>query len=389
MKILDIRDTVVPIQSDIRNAYIDFSHMTVSVVALITDAVRGGKPVVGFGFNSNGRYAQQGLLRERFIPRLREAEPDSLLDDEGANFDPEKIWRCLMVNEKPGGHGDRSVAVGVIDMAVWDAVAKIEGVPLYRYLADKYQGGQATDRVFVYAAGGYYYPGKDLGALKEEMRSYLDRGYTVVKMKIGGASLEEDLRRIEAAIGVVGSGDRLAVDANGKFDLDTAVAYAEALGPYGLRWYEEAGDPLDYGLQAELAGHYDGPVATGENLFSLQDARNLIRYAGMRPDRDILQFDCALSYGLVEYMRTLQMIEENGWSRRSCIPHGGHQMCLNIAAGLGLGGNEAYPDVFKPFNGFADGLPVEDGYVGLPDIPGIGLEAKNEPYRIMKELAEG
>ncbi len=190
-------------------------------------------------------------------------------------------------------------------------------------------------------------------------------------------------------IGVVGSGDRLAVDANGKFDLDTAVAYAEALGPYGLRWYEEAGDPLDYGLQAELAGHYDGPVATGENLFSLQDARNLIRYAGMRPDRDILQFDCALSYGLVEYMRTLQMIEENGWSRRSCIPHGGHQMCLSIAAGLGLGGNESYPDVFKPFNGFADGLPVEDGYVGLPDIPGIGLEAKNEPYRIMKELAGG
>ena len=118
------------------------------------------------------------------------------------------------------------------------------------------------------------------------MRGYLDMGYSVVKMKIGGASLAEDLRRIEAVIEVDGSGQALAVDANGRFDLATAIAYAEALEPYGLRWYEEAGDPLDFALQAELASHYDRPMATGENLFSMQDARNLIRYGGMRPDRD-------------------------------------------------------------------------------------------------------
>jgi len=388
VKIIDIKDTVIPIRSDIRNAYIDFGLMTVSVVALITDVLRDGKPVVGFGFNSNGRYAQQGLLRERFIPRLKAAAPESLLNEKGGNLDPEKIWASLMKNEKPGGHGDRSVAVGVIDMAVWDAVSKIEGVPLYRYLADRYRGGKADEKVSIYAAGGYYYPGKGLEALKQEMQSYLDRGYTTVKMKIGGASLDEDLRRIEAVLAVVGDGGNLAVDANGKFCIEEAITYAEALKPYGLRWYEEAGDPLDYALQAELAGHYEGPMATGENLFSMQDARNLIRHGGMRPNRDILQFDCALSYGLVEYMRTLEMLEESGWSRRSCIPHGGHQMCLNVAAGLGLGGNESYPDVFKPFNGFADRVPVEDGYVGFPDLPGIGLEAKNEPYKIMKELVD-
>jgi L-alanine-DL-glutamate epimerase-like enolase superfamily enzyme len=389
VKIIDIKDTVVPIRSDIRNAYIDFGLMTVSVVALITDVLWDGKPVVGFGFNSNGRYAQQGLLRERFIPRLKAAPPESLLNEKGENLDPEKIWACLMKNEKPGGHGDRSVAVGVIDMAVWDAVSKIEGVPLYRYLADRYRGGKADEKVSVYAAGGYYYPGKGLEALQQEMQSYLDRGYTTVKIKIGGASLDEDLRRIEAVLAVVGDGGNLAVDANGKFGIEEAIAYAKALKPYGLRWYEEAGDPLDYALQAELAGHYEGPMATGENLFSMQDARNLIRHGGMRPNLDILQFDCALSYGLVEYMRTLEMLEESGWSRRSCIPHGGHQMCLNVAAGLGLGGNESYPDVFKPFNGFADHVPVEDGYVGFPGLPGIGLEAKNEPYKIMKELVDG
>ena len=387
MKIIEARDTVIPIKSDIRNAYIDFGLMTVSVVALITDVIRDGKPVIGFGFNSNGRYAQQGLLRERFLPRLADAPPESIINEAGDNLEPEKIWNCLMKNEKPGGHGDRSVAVGVIDMAVWDAVAKIAGVPLWRFLADRYRGGEAEKKVAIYAAGGYYYPGKNNEALKREMRSYLDRGYTQVKMKIGGATLTDDLGRIEAVLSVVGEGKNLAVDANGKFDLKTAIAYAEALTPYGLKWYEEAGDPLDYELQAALANHYEGPMATGENLFSTLDARNLIRHGGMRPDKDTLQFDCALSYGLVEYLRTLDMLEEYGWSRRSCIPHGGHQMCLNIAAGLGLGGNESYPDVFKPFNGFADDVAVENGYVGFPDIPGIGLEAKNEPYRIMKDLA--
>ena len=388
MKIVDIRETVVPIKSQIRNAFIDFSQMTVSVLALITDVVRNGKPVVGFGFNSNGRYAPSGLLRDRFLPRLKSADAQSLLNDAKDNFEPHRIWDVLMRNEKPGGHGERSVAVGVIDMAVWDAMAKIAEVPLYRLLADRYRGGQIEPKVFVYAAGGYYYPGKDVEALQKEMAGYLDLGYSVVKMKIGGAPLDDDLRRIEAVLRILKRSDQLAVDANGRFELSTAIAYARALAPYHLRWFEEAGDPLDYELQAKLADQYSGAMATGENLFSLQDARNLIRYGGMRPDRDVLQFDCALSYGLVEYLRILDMLKENGWPPTRCIPHGGHQMSLNIAAGLGLGGNESYPGIFQPFGGFADGIPVEDGYVRLPEIPGIGFEAKDGLFRVMKGLAE-
>jgi L-alanine-DL-glutamate epimerase-like enolase superfamily enzyme len=386
MKITAICEAAVPISSDIRNAYIDFSKMTASVVAVITDVKRNGKRVVGYGFNSNGRYAQSGLMRERFIPRIMSADPKSLANDAGDNLDPHRVWACMMANEKPGGHGERSVAVGVIDMAVWDAVAKIEGKPLFRLLAERYRGGTGDDKVFVYAAGGYYYPGKNLQSLQDEMKKYLDLGYTVVKMKIGGESLADDLKRIEAVVKIVGSGKNVAVDANGRFDLNTAVQYARALRPYGLFWYEEAGDPLDFALQAELANHYDGPMATGENLFSMQDARNLIRYGGMRAERDWLQFDCALSYGLVEYLRTLAMLKQHAWSPRRCIPHGGHQMSLNIAAGLGLGGNESYPDVFQPFGGFADKTPVENSYVRMPDVPGIGFEAKANLYAVMRGL---
>src|SRR4029450_2928139 len=244
VRIVDVREITKPISSPIRNAYIDFTKMTTSLVAVVTDVVRDGKRVVGYGFNSNGRYGQGGLIRERFAPRLLEADPKSLLDAAGDNFDPDKVLSTMMSNEKPGGHGERSVAVGTIDMSVWDAVAKIAGKPLFRLLAERH-GRRADPKVFVYAAGGYYYPGKDLAALRGEMRGYLDRGYNVVKMKIGGAPISEDSERIEAVLKEISKDAQLAVDANGRFDLETAIAYAKMLRDYPLFWYEEAGGPLE------------------------------------------------------------------------------------------------------------------------------------------------
>jgi L-alanine-DL-glutamate epimerase-like enolase superfamily enzyme len=354
VRIIDIRETTAPLRSQLRNAYIDFSQMTVSAVAILTDVVRAGEPVIGYGFSSNGRYAQGGILRERLIPRVLQADVGRLLEGSGENFDPQRIWRCMLANEKPGGHGDRAVAAAALDMAVWDMVAKIAGQPLWRLLSERYNQGRFDDRVMVYPGGGYYYPDKGLEQLKQEMVRYREQGYRVVKMKIGGAPLIEDLRRIEAVLEVVNLGEELAVDANGRFDLTTALEYAKALAPYKLHWYEEPGDPLDFALHAELAQQYDGAIATGENLFSLPDACNLARYAGLRRDRDWIQIDPALAYGLTEYLRIVDMFNDQGWSRRRLIPHGGHQLALNAAAGLQLGGAESYPLVFQPFGGFAD-----------------------------------
>src|SRR3979411_1835427 len=233
--IVDVREVTKPISSPIRNAYIDFTKMTTSLVAVVTDTLRDGRPVVGYGFNSNGRYGQGGLIRERFAPRLMEADPKTLLDGTGDNLDPDKIWATLMSNEKPGGHGERSVAVGTIDMAVWDAVAKIAGKPLFRLLAERH-GRTANPRVFVYAAGGYYYPGKDLSALRGERGGDPELGYNIGKMKIGGAPISEDRKRIEAVLNEIGAQAQLAVDANGRFDLETAIAYAKMLRDYPLFW---------------------------------------------------------------------------------------------------------------------------------------------------------
>lgn len=387
MRIRDIREVAVPLRSSLRNAVFDFSEMTTSVVAVITDVMREGRPVAGFAFNSTGRYACGAQMRERFIPRILKANPEALLDAAGDNLDPEKILACMMQREKPGGHTERSVAIGTIEVACWDAVAKIAGKPLHRVLAARYSDGRVTERVPCYVGGGWYEAGKGTKELQDEIREKLAQGYTTMKIKVGGAPLADDLARIEAALNVVESSAHLAVDANAGFDRERALAYARALAPYDLRWFEEPTDPLDYALLSEVAALYAPPLGTGENLFSTQDVHNLVRFGGLRPDRDVLQIDVPQSYGIVQFSRTLAMLEARGWRRAALFPHGGNQMTLHIVGGFGLGGCEAYPGVFGIFAGFADDAKVENGYLDLPQRPGIGFEAQNALYAVMKDLA--
>jgi len=389
MKITDIRHITVPIESEMANAFINFSKMDVSVIAIETDEFRDGKRVVGYGFNSNGRYAQPGILSHRVIPRVLEAEPSSLVNPETDMLDPELIWKAAMTNEKPGGHGDRAVAVGILDMASWDLAAKLAGKPVQHLMAESPGVGRGTplEKVWVYAAGGYYYPGQGVESLQQEMLRYVDMGYRTVKMKIGGVPLEQDIERIEAVLKVLPEGVTLAVDANGRFTGEEAVRYGEALSNYSLHWYEEPTDPLDFEGLSMVADSYKGVIATGENLLSRGEAMNLVLYGGMRRDQDVLQMDSALSYGFTEYRKTLADIADRGWSAKRCVPHGGHQFNLAIAAACDLGGSESYPGIFEPFGGFADGIDVVDGYVGLPSSPGIGLEEKSSLRPILDRLA--
>jgi L-alanine-DL-glutamate epimerase-like enolase superfamily enzyme len=387
MRILDIRETAIPLRSDLTNSSFDFTEMTTSIVAVITDVMRDGKPVTGFAFNSTGRYACGAQMRERFIPRILRADPASLLDDSG-NIDPARVLAVMCRREKIGGDAERSIAIGTIEVAVWDAVAKIAGVPLHRLLADRYSGGNLPNKVFCYVGGGWYRPGQTVGDLQDEMRRHLDAGYTMVKMKVGGLPVDDDCRRIEAVLDVLGNEARLAVDANGKFARDEALAYAKALRPFGLKWFEEPCHPLDYALYAEIAAAYDAPLATGENLYSTQDVENLVRFGGLRAGRDFIQVDPPQAYGIARYGETVAMLEGRGWSRAQLFPHGGNQMSLAIAAGFGLGGAESYPGVFGAFGGFADDATVEDGFLPLSDRPGIGFEGQAALYALMRPLAE-
>ena len=386
MRIVDIRETAIPLKSNLSNSSFDFTEMTTSVVAVVTDVVRAGKPVCGFAFNSTGRYACGAAMRARFIPRILAAKPDRLLDQAGL-LDPAKILACMMQREKAGGHSERSIAIGTIEVAVWDALAKIADKPLYRLLAERFNGGKVPSSVFCYVGGGWYWPGQTIRDLQDEMRRHLDAGYTLVKMKVGGLPLADDLRRLEAVLQVVGGGEHLAVDANCKFGRAEALAYGKALAPFRLRWFEEPCDPLDFALMAELTDAYAPPLATGENLFSTADVENLVRFGGWRAGHDVIQIDPPQAYGITQYARTLAMLERRGWPRASLFPHGGNQMSLAIAAGFGLGGAESYPGVFGDFGGFADDARIESGAITLSERPGIGFEGQGRLYRIMKELA--
>ena len=386
MKVTAIREISVPIGSSLRNSAFDFSEMTTSVVAVVTDVIRDGQPVVGYAFNSTGRYACGAQMRDRLIPRIMKAAPDSLLDASGSNFAPEKFLACMMQREKPGGHTERSVAVGTIEVALWDALAKIEDKPLHAVLAERFNHGASVREVSCYVGGGWYAPGKGIAQLQDEIRSRLAEGYTTMKIKVGGASLAEDLERVEAALHLVDSGAHLAVDANATFDRQRAHSYADALAPYALRWLEEPTDPLDYSLLAELTLRYAPPLATGENLFSTQDIANLVRFGRLRPDRDLLQMDVAQSYGIVQFSRTLEMLKAQGWSPSAIYPHGGNLMTLAVVAGFGLGGCEAYPGVFGPFAGFHDDARIENGMITLSERPGIGFEGQNELYALMRGM---
>src|SRR5215472_18398490 len=224
MRIVDIRERAITLKSDLKNSSFDFSEMTTSVVAVITDVVRDGKPVAGFAFNSTGRYACGAQMRERFIPRILRADPSTLLDDRGDNFDPARVLKAMVAREKIGGDAERSIAIGTIEVAVWDAVAKIADEPLHSVLARRYGGGRLPDKVFCYVGGGWYWPGQTMADLQDEMRRHLSAGYTMVKMKVGGLPVAEDCRRIEAVMAVLGDA-KFAVDANGKFDRAESLAY--------------------------------------------------------------------------------------------------------------------------------------------------------------------
>jgi L-alanine-DL-glutamate epimerase-like enolase superfamily enzyme len=384
MKIKEIRQLSIPLEGQVSNAVISFAGHDVSLVAVVSDVIRNGRPVIGFGFNSIGRFAQGGILEQRVLPRLLSAPQGSLLNDTG--FDCEKVYRAALRNEKPGGHGDRASAVAAVELAFWDLNAKLADEPAYVTIARHFDRAPVP-RVPVYAAGGYYYAEDGLGRLRDELRGYADLGFTAFKIKIGGAPLAQDMRRIEAALAISKSGSRLAVDANGRFDFDSALAYGRAIEPLGLRWFEEIGDPLDFELNKRISEVYPGAIATGENLFSAQDVRNLLSYAGMRRNRDIFQMDAGLSYGLTEFGRIIALVEAYGFNRRFAYPHGGHLINLHIVCGMGLGGCEAYPSVFQPFGGYSPDCRVTDGFISPGELPGFGLEGKPELKPFINELS--
>jgi L-alanine-DL-glutamate epimerase-like enolase superfamily enzyme len=400
MKIVAIHEATLPIGSAMRNASIAFDQMTASALVIRTDQTIGGEALVGLAFDSIGRYGKGGLLRERFIPRLLAAAPSDLLDEHG-HIDPARCVAVLMRGEKQGGHGERPGAVGLLDAALWDLRAKQMGLPLWQCLrhsvgpnasstttapvtatanetARVHTTAEATSappRIATYASCGHFTDNPNPQALRDEVAQCLAWGYTTVKIKLSGRDAKLDAQRIASALSAGFPASHLAVDLNGQWqtgDTDVLAVLAE----HRLAWVEEPTPALDYAALAAFCQGHSGPVATGENLFSLDDATNLLRYGGLRPNQDRLQMDISLSYGVGEYRAMLERAQAMGWSRQAFWPHAGHLFAAHVVAAFGLGSHESAPDPSRLYGGFWDRVPVVDGHLQLPTFLGVGFEHK-------------
>ena len=389
MRIVDIRETAIPLKSDLRNSGFDFSEMTTSVVAVITDVIRDGKPVAGFAFNSTGRYACGAQMRARFIPRILKADPKSLLNEAGDNLDPEKILAVMMRNEKSGGHSERSVGIGTIEVAVWDAVAKIEGKPLHRVLAERYNGGKVADKVFCYVGGGWYTPGKTTKDLQDEMRRHLDSGYTMVKMKVGGMPLAEDMSRVEAVKTV----RRQPRRARGRRQLASSTATRRSPMPRRCRPSSCAGSRS----RAIRSTSRRSPRSSERLRRRAVDRREPVLDPGRgepgalrRPEGRARRRHPDRSAAGLRHRAIRPHARHAGAPRLAALaalfPHGGNQMSLPSPAASGSAARNPIPACSAPFAGFADDAELENGYLKLPDRPGIGFEGQAALYRIMRDL---
>ena len=376
MRLVDCRERTVGIGADMRNASIGFGAMTASALSLVSD--RG---VTGYAFDSIGRYGKGALLRERFIPRLLRAKPEALLDA-GGLIDPAACARAVMADEKEGGHGERPGAVGLIEAAAWDLRAKMQGLPLWKSIAQYFAFEGARPQISAYATCGHF---RTDDVLTFEVRKAVDAGYACVKIKVAG-DVKSDLARLERAAAALPPGTAWAVDVNGALAAKHADQWFDALEPFKLAWIEEPAPPLDFQRLKEYAGMSATPLATGENLFSFDDARNLLRYGGLRPERDFVQVDPLLAYGVGEYSRIVAAYEAAGWKRKQFLPHAGHLFAAHCVAGLGLGMAEAAPDSSLPYGGYWDGVRVAGGRVTIPDAPGAGYERKANLYALLEPL---
>jgi L-alanine-DL-glutamate epimerase-like enolase superfamily enzyme len=345
-----------------RNAAIAFGEMTASAVAMVSD--RG---ITGYAFDSIGRYGKGALLRERFFPRI--AGRSDLVDG-GGMIDPPACARAAMANEKGGGHGERPGAVALIEAAAWDLRAKALGLPLWRAIAD-YYGRQGSATISAYASCGHF---RTDDVLTDEVRRAVEAGYRCVKIKVAG-DVDQDMKRLERAAAALPSGAQWAVDANGA---PVSEAWLEAMSPFKLAWIEEPAPPLDFERLARLC-RLGQPIATGENLFSFDDAQNLVRYGGLRRDRDYIQVDPLLAYGVDEYARILAL-----WPRERLLPHAGHLFNAHCVAAFGLGMAEAAPDASLVYGGYWDGVRVDGGRVKIPDAPGAGFELKANLFAVLE-----
>ncbi len=304
--------------------------------------------------------ASEELIRSQLLPRILGMNP----------FHVEAIWdRMYRYNRKPVAKGLYISAMGSVDLAIWDIIGKALNLPVYEVL------GVFSEKIRVYAAGGYYEEGKDIKELVNEMEGYAREGFQAVKMKVGGEAMTTDVERVRAVREAVGPKVDLMLDANNRWNAYQAIRFGRMVEKFDPFWFEEPVEADDFAGCAEVKRILDTPVAAGENEFTRWGARDLIQSQAV----DILQCDTVLAGGITE-MRKIAALASAFHVPMS--PHGSPHMAVHLLASLPNAIiMETYPAVESQYNPALPLFPVKDGCIEVPKKPGLGIDPDPEMVR--------
>ncbi len=304
------------------------------------------------------------IITGQLLPRIAGMNP----------FHIESIWdRMYRFNRKPVAKGPYISAMGSVDVALWDIIGKALNAPVCEIL------GLFSEKVRVYAAGGYYEEGKGIRELVKEIEAYVGEGFRAVKMKVGGEPMDVDAERVRAVREAIGPKIDLMIDANNRWTAFEAIRFGHLVEKYNPYWFEEPVEPDDFAGSAQVRRALSIPVASGENEFTRWGARDLIQANAV----DILQCDTVLSGGISEGRKIASLASAY---HIPVSPHGSPHMAVHLLASLPNALiMETYPAVESQYNLALPLFPVKDGYIEVPKKPGLGIDPDPEivkKYRV-------
>ena len=363
MKVTDVRTEVYRWKRDkpIRNGRYVYADSGLNVVKIDTD-----EGITGIGFA--GGLTDDGEMSRSVANHFRQLVVGS------DPFDTERIWDDLWQPKLVGRRGVTTRVISAIDIALWDIKGKACNLPVYKLL------GGFSDSVPVYIAGGYYEEGKGLEELAAEMEESVSMGADAIKMKIGGAAINEDVERVRVVREAVGPDVKLMVDANCAYRYHEAIVIARKMEKYDIFWFEEPVNPDDYRGHQLVAQATSIPIATGENEYTRYGFRDLIENRCAA----ILMPDALIMGGITEFMKVAALAQAHDLP---LAPHGNQDVHVHLVAAIPNGLiTEYYRGSTDPMwdKMFKEPLLVEDGRLRPPARPGLGIELNDEalaPYR--------
>ena len=319
-------------------------------VRVLTDAGITGWAVSGFGMIAGAPRVLQTILDQEIKPVILGKDPTL----------PKRIraelWSAL---EYHGVQGVVQFAMAAVDIALWDIVGKLAGMPVWRLL------GGFRDRMPVYSMCGWYYDGdRDLTQYRRSIQTAMEQGYGGVKVKVGRSSLDDDIRRIRAARDIIGKDRRLMVDANQVFNRNEALRRGRVYQDMGCFWYAEPLPPHEMEGYAELARELDMRIATGENLYTRYQFKDLIERRGA----DVVQPDNRRAGGVTEWMEIAALADAFGLQVAS---HGGGSTNMNMLCAMP---NAVYMETSGPQPTMVNSEVLAPEEPGMSSQPGRGGE---------------